>query len=424
MLNDVVTTKEFVGQVLQRREPYEQAQGFLIPPREVALGLYRRMAQTDATIAACLEFVTTSALTRLGDYSHPDARICEFVKLNFELLAGSFTDTCRDLLSCLWAGFSVAEIVTELKGGMIWLHSLPLLPCETVTFRINEDTENINYGEIEEIIQRPYQVAEARLPVGKCVVMKNRYSGAVNNDPYGMSRLQVVLGAWKRKEQLTDDWNCTLSNYALPLIKYKLDDPEAEVQGVNGESEKAYKAAARQIRNWTNKNNGFIYGEGNDLDFIFPPGSIGDAFDRGVMYWDRIIMRGLLIPSLLFEAGDVGSYALGQEHMALFQQGLDALISNLTETLLEQLIRPLITVNFGEQSSWGTFEVKESRTELEAWANLLTTATTTGAIDVTRIDDLNTMRSKLGFEPLTEDELPAITKAIKAVEEEDGQAER
>lgn len=111
-------SKGWPGVVLQRREPYEQASGYILPPRDEALGRYRRMVQTDATVAACLEFVTMSALSRLGEYQHEDPKIREFVRMNFELLDGSFVDLCRELLSCLWAGFSVAEIVTEMRGGV------------------------------------------------------------------------------------------------------------------------------------------------------------------------------------------------------------------------------------------------------------------------------------------------------------------
>ena len=69
-------------------------------------------------------------------------------------------------------------------------------------------------------------------------------------------------------------------------------------------------------------------------------------------------MRGLLIPSLLFDNGSTGSYSLGQEHYRLFDVSLEALLSLLTEAILEQLVRPLITWNFGEQESYGEFEVK------------------------------------------------------------------
>lgn len=289
---------------------------------------------------------------------------------------------------------------------------------------INENPESVDYGSVDEIIQRPYQQAEARLPVDKCIIMRNRYSGAVSTDPYGMSRLQVVLGAWEAKERLMNDWMSALAKFSTPLMKYKLYDTEAEVLNeATGESTKAYRAAAEQLRSWSNKNNGFIFGDGNDLEFVFPPATIGDGFEAAVRYWDRTIMRGLLIPSLLFEAGDVGSYALGQEHMELYQQGLDALLSNLTETLLEQLVRPLISWNFGEQSSWGRFDVKESKTEMSSWATLLNTMIQTGAIDRTSLDDVNFMRSHLGMDPLAAlpGDLP-LTVSELLEEDTDGQS--
>lgn len=402
------------GTILQRREPFEQSNGYLIPPREEAIGKYRHIVRTDPTVSACLEFVTMSILSRLGEYQHDNPKIKDFISLNFELLDGSFLDFCKELLSCLWAGFCVAEIVTEVRGENIWLHSLPVLPCETVVMHINEDTNSINYGRVNEIIQRPYQQAEARIPVEKCIIMRNYYAGSLASDPYGMSRLEPILHVWNQKERIKSDWVATLGKFATPLMKYKLYDSEAEVYNeATGETTKAYRVAAEQLKNWTNNNNGFIYGEGNDLDFIFPPSNIGDAFSGAVQYLDRLIMRGLLIPSLLFESGDVGSYALGSEHMELYQQGINAILLNLTETILEQLIRPLIVWNFGAQESWGFFNIKESKTEVASWSSVLLNMLQTGVIDRNNLDDLNFVRSRIGMDLL--DELPSDMAPISDI---------
>ena len=124
-------------------------------------------------------------------------------------------------------------------------------------------------------------------------------------------------------------------------------------------------------------------------------------------------MRGLLIPSLLFESGDVGSYALGSEHMELYQQGINAILLNLTETILEQLIRPLIVWNFGAQESWGFFNIKESKTEVASWSSILLNMLQTGVIDRNNLDDLNFVRSRIGMDLL--DELPSDMAPISDI---------
>ena len=406
------------GIVLQRREPYEQSSGFLLPPKDMALGRYRLIAQNDPTVAACLEFVNQSALSRLGEYTHFNAEIQEFIRLNFEWLEGSFFDTCKDLLSCLWAGFAVAEIVTVVRGGRVWLHSLPLIPCESVVFHICEDEDSLNYGRVDEVIQNPYRQNEARLPVDKCLIIRNSYSGGLSNDPYGSSRLSVIHDAWERKQRALVDWSEVVAKYAAPMVKYKLEDTETLVKNeVTGENEKAYKVAAKQLETWSNKNNGFIYGDGNDLDFIFPP-TISNSFLDFVQYLDRVIMRGLLIPSLLFDSTGAGSYSLGQEHMNLYQQGLTALLSGVTQAIIEQLVRPLIEVNFGEQDDYGYFRIKESVLEQHEWAKLLNQIKETGAISAENIHDLNYMRMKLGLEPVSSvEELGVLTDESSAEEE-------
>ena len=119
------------GVVMFRRlNPFDQIIGYINNPDPVSY--YREMVQTDATIAACLEFVSLAVVSKLGDYTHPDKDIQDFIRANFEQLEGSFVDTCKSLMSFLWAGYAVAEIVTEVKDDRVWLHSLPILPAENV----------------------------------------------------------------------------------------------------------------------------------------------------------------------------------------------------------------------------------------------------------------------------------------------------
>ena len=341
--------------MFRRQNPFDQTIGFVSNPEPVAA--YRQMVTTDPTIAACLEFVSLAVVSKMGDYQNPDPQIENFIRENFERIEGSFIDTCKGLMSFLWAGFSVCEIVTQVIDGQIWLHSLPLLPAEQVKFHLNENTESLDYGTIDEVIQNYGQVSRADIPADKCVIIRNSYPGEDEQSPYGCSRLRCIAQSFAARYEAEKNWNYALGRYGSPILLYELENPMQKVKAADGGIKSAFDQAMEQV-NAEGELKGVVTLKGNGLQMIYPPSGIGDSFRKACDYHNRLIMRGLLIPSLLFDNGDTGSYSLGQEHYKLFDVSLEAVLSLLTEALLEQLIRPLIEWNFGPKDDYGTFEVK------------------------------------------------------------------
>ena len=341
--------------MFRRQNPFEQTTGFISNSEPIAY--YREMVTSDPTITACLEFVSLAVVSKLGEYQHPDKEIEAFIRENFERIDGSFIDTCKGLMAFLWAGYSVAEIVTEVIDDKIYLHSLPLLPPEDVKFHISEDTDSLNYGSIDEIIQNYGYISETHIPADKCLIIRNSYPGEKEQNPYGCSRLKCILPNYQAKYEAELNWSYALGRYGSPILLYELENPQQKVKGNDGKLTTAFEQATAQV-NSNGELKGVVTLKNNSLQMIYPPSGIGSSFRESCDYHNRLIMRGLLIPSLLFDNGSTGSYSLGQEHYRLFDVSLEALLSLLTEAILEQLVRPLIEWNFGEQESYGEFEVK------------------------------------------------------------------
>lgn len=98
----------------------------------------------------------------------------------------------------------------------------------------------------------------------------------------------------------------------------------------------------------------------SDIKFHGAGAGLGDAFERLILYLNKMIFRGLLVPSLVCDEGQKsGSYALGQSHFDVYSMMLDGIYADLTEVLLEQLVRPLIEMNFGAQKDYGSFPQRE-----------------------------------------------------------------
>jgi hypothetical protein len=143
-------------------------------------------------------------------------------------------------------------------------------------------------------------------------------------------------------------------------------------------------------------------GEIFDTDFV-PQDAHADQFMQAIDMCNKSMLRSLLIPSLIFGNGDgSGSFALGQEHAKTFLQILDGELQGLQEVLKEQLIREMLTYNFPEEM-WkadgvGEFANRDfSQEEQDKIVTMYDKAITAGIVDVNDLEDLNRMRTTIGF---------------------------
>lgn len=76
----------------------------------------------------------------------------------------------------------------------------------------------------------------------------------------------------------------------------------------------------------------------------------GADFDRYLSRLDEEMSLSVFTPVLLFRTGDVGSYNLGQAHLKIFQQMLNAISGDLRYYLQNYLVSRLRVLNFGQNS--------------------------------------------------------------------------
>jgi hypothetical protein len=145
-------------------------------------------------------------------------------------------------------------------------------------------------------------------------------------------------------------------------------------------------------------------GEIFDTDFVDQQ-SNAEVFIQAINLCDRGMMRALLIPALIFTNGDgTGSYSLGQEHAKTFDKILDSMNEGFKATTVDQLIREIVAYNFPreawEKEGRGEFgKVELSPDEIQKEIDILEKAVNMGVVDVTDLNDLNSIRSKIRMEP-------------------------
>jgi hypothetical protein len=380
-----------------------QLMGWLQWPDNIGLETYERMVQTDETIAAGLEFVTLAAVSRLGEYVNEDRPdIQEFIRENFETMQGSLSEAVGNMLAALWAGFTVTEIVLREGGGWFWLEALETLEPSSVRLHVVDDG-GPRHGQVDKVYQWWGTAWQVEIPGEKVIHFCNRRLGVRAGNPYGTSRLKSVYKWWALKDPMIAAWGLTMQRYGTPFTFI-------ETAG-NGNDQILMPDGAvvsradylTELIDSMGTGTGMVLSPGEKVTLAQLSRSVGDDFRALQDYCNRVMLRGILVPILLLDNTDVGSYALGQKHFDLFLLGLQHLLLQVTEVLLEQLIRLLIELNFGPQEAWGYFQTAPLEPEdLRIWSDIYANLANTGFVSAEYLPDRNAVRDLFGHDPIEE----------------------
>lgn len=169
----------------------------------------------------------------------------------------------------------------------------------------------------------------------------------------------------------------------------------------------AWTALLRLLEGLSNSS-GLVVGNLEAVEFLQSARDIGGDFETIQNHMNRMILRALLVPALVLENTEVGSYALGTQHFNVFLLGLESILEEASEVLLEQFVRRLLTWNFGSRlKSWGSFVMQPLQPDdLKLFADIFATLTNAGYMTPELRADLNAVRKRFGLDPV--ESLPAL----------------
>jgi hypothetical protein len=437
---------------------------FIQNPSSVSVETYKRMIDTDDTIGSGVDFLTTCLAVRLGTYTHPNKELAKWVNERLRDVKGGWFNAVKELLSASWAGFAVSEKIWENneRHGFV-PRKIVALPPTTLMFeteRTGELTEDgilqyqrnwnpmalgtgigyfggmvgVGYGFMQQGDARPDPFAKfgdmpfpmrvnnswnylsIRIPKQKCIHYSFDAQGKFGN-PYGRSLLRRIYKYYVLKDSVIQMLAVALDRKGTPLtIVYAdpnttlQDDTKVQAAGtgnvkgkrVGVRADKAAQDAFSRVHNDSVIVLPGKKGQIFEVEALIQNSNTGD-FISTLDFCNKSMLRGLLIPSLIFGNGDgTGSYSLGQEHAKTFTKIMDGMLEGLEDVLIEQLVMEMIKYNwpatYWQDAGFGSFAPKDfSDEDMEKISRIWETAITSGVIDPTDLQDLNRMRETLGF---------------------------
>ena len=312
--------------------------------RRKGLAIYAKMRLDEQVKAVCV-FKRDAIISRgwTLEYS-PDSDLPpeeqeerkSVIKKLIDRMDGSFIDALNVISTGREYGFSLTEKVYQTIDikGTAWTGLKKLVGRDPTTFEFETD----NYGELIRCVQTA-SGTRIELDLAKFIYYVHSPEFDVY---YGRSDLREAYRSWYIKDQTINFWAMHLERFGAGFMLGKATGDMAPRPGTA-----AYTALQNAM---ANARNGAAVIAPQDVDIQIQYPSTTDAYERACTWHDLAIARSLLVPNLLgvSHAGQTGSFAQSQTQLEAFAWTISADKNRIEAVLTDQLIRDLVTRNWGD----------------------------------------------------------------------------
>ena len=412
---------------------------FISNPSNVSLGILARMIETDDTVKSSVEFKSMMMLSKIGEYQNADKKLEQFVRNFLMRMEGpTFMESLEAQSSSGAYGFSVSEKIYGLNKEM---QKVPMkvktYHPTTIAFEVDPYGDVTPNGIIQFIIQNsqlsnpntffpqfqngfvnknpfttpedrlmPYRIpfantyGLARIPKDKCIHHVNN-SMLSFGSPYGKSPVRTAHLAWQLKVFFMKQMGIAGKRQASPFIwgsaphnsnKMRVTMPDGSIKDMNPIE------ALSDILGRRDTDDSIVTGPkdaGWNVEAIAAQTNL-DQYLNVIDHLNTYIFRAFLLPSLVMTDGSAGSRSLGDKHFQMVDRMAEAEAQKFGQTVINQLIRPAIEMNFGEQEEYGHFAQRpQNIEERERLTNIFTNLANAGYMKAYNKTDNEYVRSTL-----------------------------
>lgn len=339
------------------------------------------MLRKDASIAAAWGIIRLVLSKSFGEYQHDDPEIQEFVQEALKSAEG-YDDAVQAILTAPAYGFSCVEAVWEAVEAREWTGQLTpqwtyrkLKPVHPLTIRNGFKLDDM--GNLEAVEQRIQGLDPIELPREKLILWS--FNDVWGDRPEGYSMLEPAYGHYHACKALRRLWHRALEQGPKPLITWPV--PPGEMYCPIHQKQEPRVQVFTELLEDIDDRSGIAYvAQGEDWADMKPTVLANEHIKPGdfleaIRYHEGNEFKALLTPRMLFEEPEHATRAQAQvQFYGPFVQNIEGLHSGLERVLIEQLVKPLIVVNFppGRVGDYGSWEFSRIQAEeYEMWAGVI-----------------------------------------------------
>jgi len=311
-----------------------------------ALDTYAKMMR-DAQVEGAYQQVVASVIGgRVWVECDESQEIADWATGALERIEGSPLDMVQAALMLLPYGFSVQEVVWREYKGKWEPHRI----IERAAQKCSWDWDSkSNQWALK--TSTGYNATEA--PVGKYLICRN---GNNTENPYGNSILKSCYKNWYSKLAIIKLLNVFLERNATPIRWAKPQFP----QSADSDNK------VLEMLETLGQTSSMVVPSTYDLNVLFSTSPNAEGQFRGALgYHDSQIARAILSESLTLEEGGVGARSYGQSaaHQTVLRAKGAMLRRKVASAINEQLVQPMVQLNFGEDAPQARFMIAEPPVE-------------------------------------------------------------
>lgn len=382
----------FGEQGIYKDDTYERAEEDDFNPSDFSLDVYDKMLN-DGQVKAGLDMIKLAVVSKgfnvTGD-TKETKKYADFVNEALELLDGNMESVIAEMLSALEYGYSATEKVWQYKDGKVTIKKMKTLDPYSVQAKTDR------FGDILHVTQR-VGTKEIKIPPEKIIwyAHQKRFGNV-----YGNSALRTVYRHWFIKDKMYRFANIAYERYGTPLLVGKVSDPKD----------------VSKMKKLLSKINGMTGLAVSGEDEIKSVQGTNADFIGYIEHHDRKIMESMLVPPLILSTGrgQNGSYALSNNQFDVFMMRLESLQRDLKALLEEEVIRPMVDLNFPNAKAYPSFAFKPlADRDVEKLANVFEKMMNAQVIAPSE----DWIREELGF-PKMSDETKALMEEERRKKDE------
>ncbi|PEM30205.1 hypothetical protein CN598_12485 [Bacillus wiedmannii] len=321
---------------LYKDDSHERADHTDLNPSEFTLDIYEKML-TDGQVRAASELIslaaTSKGFTVTGD-DEETRKYAEFILENFESIQGNLEDNIKEIMTALTYGYSCTEKVFEYDKGSVKLRKLKTLNPHQVSVKTDK------FGDIIYVEQ---VIGSKTIKIPRNKILWYAFDKRFGNQ-YGNSNLRPIYKHWITKDRLYRFANIAYERYGTPLLVGTVQDAN-DVGKMKGILQRINSMSSLSISG------------GDKIEAIQMTNA---DFIGYIEHHDRKIMESMLVPPMMLglSRGQSGSYALSGNQFDVFMIRLESIQRNVKALIEEEIIRPLVDLNFPNVKRYPSFQFK------------------------------------------------------------------
>lgn len=311
----------------------------------------RNMLKLDETTSLAYESLCQMIVSMIGDFTHDDTMIAEDINKNLSSLPGTNAKKWLDICAMLPYGFVFAQLKHDIGlDGKAELTRVNFLEQELTVF------EGSSLG-IEKV--KFYGDKTYELDPSLCFHLINQSNVTTNFNPYGCRLGDRALRYWELDKILLSSYAVVAQKQATKLLVGQTEtDTEVQIgidldgAALMANSGEVMLAAMQQAEN----SSAMVIGI-DDKITVVDQSSDGKFFLDALHFSEAKRFRAFLHTETMFgtSPSGVGDAGLAETQ----QQNVLNICASLAEYIavefVEQILKPLIRFNYGDQDDYGHF---------------------------------------------------------------------